>query len=245
MVSCAGEFMDRAINLETIAEPRVARLGAVLLDLDGTLLDTAADIAEAVNRTLADYGLLPLQADQVRQFIGLGIAHLMRQVLALSQLGGAPTHAEAIARFDVHYTDTNGKLACAYPGVFAGLDALAAEGWKLGCVTNKPQRFVDPLLEATGLGKYFACVVCGDSLPTMKPSAEPLLHACRALDADPARSFMIGDSLHDVRAARAAGMPSYVVPYGYCAGRDLATLLQSPTVSRLDDLAPLLAASQP
>jgi len=218
--------------------------GAVLLDLDGTLVDTAPEIAEAANRMLAEFGLPPLQVLRIRRFIGRGVAHLIRQVLAASRLSGTVTEATAIARFDVQYARINGTSARVYSGVFAGLDALTAADWKLGCVTNKPQRFAEPLLTRTGLGKYFGTVVFGDSLSTMKPSAEPLLHACRALDADPAQSLMVGDSLHDAQAARAAGMPCYVVSYGYGGKRSIAALVRGQIVSNLEELPARLATQR-
>jgi phosphoglycolate phosphatase len=216
---------------------------AVLLDLDGTLLDTAPELAEAVNRMLADFALEQLPVAQVRQYIGRGVGSLVRQVLVAAS-DGAPAPEAAQARFEVHYAAVNGTMAQAYDGVVQGLEALLAGGWRLGCVTNKARRFAEPLLARTGLAPYFGSVVCGDTLPTMKPSPEPLLHACDALAAAPVHSFMVGDSMDDVRAAVAAGLRVYVVPYGY-SGKDSAEILrQERVLSRLDQLPERLAAER-
>ncbi len=236
--------MESGIEPAPASLSRSKRRGAVLIDLDGTLLDTAPEIAQGVNRMLADYSLAPMELGHIRRLIGGGINNLLRQVLDQAQQSDAATRAEAVARFDGHYADVIGTMAQAYPGVVAGLDGLLEGGWKLGCVTNKSQRFVTPLLDRTGLSKYFGCVVCGDTLSTMKPSAAPLLHACRALATDPAHSCMVGDSMHDVGAARAAGMRAYLVPYGYRGQDDLATLLDVDLISGLDQLPALLAARQ-
>ena len=220
--------------------PLDERAGAVLIDLDGTILDTAGEIAEAVNRMLADYCAAPLPLPQIRGFIGRGVPHLMGEVLRVADGKVDVSHSEALARFEVHYAATNGTCARVYPGVIAGLEGLRADGWKLGCVTNKPNRFVEPLLERLGLRKYFGCVVCGDSLLEMKPSPLPLLHACSALGADPAQSIMVGDSLHDVEAARAAGMRLYVVPYGYSGKLGVTALPPERLIAALDQLPALL-----
>ena len=224
------------------AAPRGERAGAVLIDLDGTMVDTASEIAEAVNRTLANYRAPPLPLPQIRDFIGRGVSHLIRQVLRIADRTCDVPHAEALARFEVHYAATNATCARVYPGVTAGLEGLRADGWKLGCVTNKPTRFVEPLLASVGLRKYFGCVVCGDTIPAMKPSPLPLLHACRTLGADPRQSVMVGDSLHDIEAGVAARMRLYVVPYGYTGEGAAAGLLRERVIATLDELPALLAA---
>jgi len=187
---------------------------AVLIDLDGTLVDSAPDIFEAVALTLRELGLSPLPFGTVRGFIGNGVPTLVRRVL---QASGAAGLDEGLARalFQHHYGSTNGLYSSVFPGVRDGLWALREAGCRLACVTNKPQDASAALLTIHGLAPCFELVVGGDTLDRMKPDPAPLLYACRALDADPARALLIGDSGVDVAAARAAGMPVYIVRYGY------------------------------
>jgi phosphoglycolate phosphatase len=187
-------------------------MGAVLIDLDGTLVDTAPDIAGAVNRMLQTLGAPALALETVTGFIGNGVPTLLQRVLAAS--GIAPSQ-HALTLFHRHYADTNGRDSRVFPGVVTGLSRLRDAGYRLACVTNKPQAATTTLLSSSGLAPYFDAVVGGDATPHMKPHAAPLLYACRLLDADPACSVMVGDSSVDVAAARAAGMPVFIVRYGY------------------------------
>jgi phosphoglycolate phosphatase len=187
-------------------------MGAVLVDLDGTLVDTAPDIAAAVNRMLHALGAPALALETVTGFIGNGVPTLVRRVLAAS---GTPPSRHALDLFQRHYTDVNGRYSRVFPGVVTGLARLRDAGYRLACVTNKPQAATATLLASSGLAAYFDAVVGGDATPHMKPHAAPLLHACRLLDADPACSVLVGDSNVDVAAARAAGMPVFIVRYGY------------------------------
>lgn len=192
---------------------------AVLVDLDGTLVDTAPDIAVAVNRMLLDCGAAPLAFEAIRGFIGNGVPTLMRRVLGASAAAHPDAErldeARAAALFHHHYRHANGRHGQVFPGVRAGLAALREAGCRLACVTNKPRAATDALLDIHALASWFEVVVAGDSLPQMKPSPEPLLHACRILGAGRAHCVLVGDSGVDVAAARAAGMPVYIVRYGY------------------------------
>jgi phosphoglycolate phosphatase len=196
---------------------------AVLLDLDGTLLDTAPEIAAAAADMLSELGLDPVAPGRVRDFIGRGIPDLVRRTLEAS-LGAPPDErrvGSAMKGFFFHYARRNGRSAVAYPGVFDGLDALRGKGFPLACVTNKTTQFTLPLLEATGLAGYFATVVCGDTGPRKKPAPDPLLLACDRLKVNPTHALMVGDSANDALAARAAGCPVLLVPYGYTEGVDV------------------------
>jgi phosphoglycolate phosphatase len=187
---------------------------AVLIDLDGTLVDTAPDIVEAVNRMLHDVGAPPLPFDTVRGFIGNGVPTLVRRVLR----AGASDYLDeelALALFQHHYRDTNGRYGQVFPGVREGLAALRRAGYRLGCVTNKFEAATAALLEIHGLASFFEVVVAGDTLDQMKPDPAPLLHACLGLGASHERCVLVGDSHVDVAAARAAGMPVFIVRYGY------------------------------
>lgn len=215
---------------------------AVLIDLDGTLLDTAADLAEAVNRMLADLGRAPLSAAQVSTYVGKGSEVLVHRALT-GHLDGRATEAEhqsALTIFLSHYAQTNGQFARPYPGVREGLVAMSQAGLRLACVTNKPQSFADPLLHGQGLAHYFEFVQGGDALPHKKPDPRPLLHAAQRLGAPPALTVAIGDSLNDAQAARAAGMAVFLVPYGYNEGVEVQSLEVDAIVDSLKSAATLV-----
>jgi phosphoglycolate phosphatase len=208
----------------TQALPR-SRTRAVLIDLDGTMVHTAPDIVEAVSRMLADFDQPPLPFDTVSSFIGKGVPNLVKRTLETAALDGRVDMDAALAVFDRHYRQTNGRFGHVYPHVAAGLRALARLGYRLACVTNKPEALAAPLLRMTGLAKDIEVLVAGDSIDSMKPAPQPLWHACRLLDADVKCSVLVGDSPVDVSAARAAGVPVFIVRYGY-GGPDGATALQ-------------------
>lgn len=193
---------------------------AVLLDLDGTLLDTAPELAAAAADMLAELGLEPVDAEVVRGFIGKGAAHLVQRTLQAS-LGKRPDERRTgygLESFFTHYELRNGRTAQPYPGVLEGLARLREQGKVLACVTNKPERFTAPLLAATGLDAFFRTMIGGDTLPRKKPAPDPLIEACARLGVVPAQALMIGDSANDALAARAAGSPVWLVPYGYLEG---------------------------
>lgn len=197
-----------------------APIEAVLLDLDGTLLDTAADIAQAMNAALIDLGNQPLPPSRIATFVGKGADRLVERALcdALDAPRHPPEFERARSLFDLHYERVNGTHAAPYPGVFDGLSAMRALGLKLGCVTNKPTAFSVALLERSGLAAYFSSLVCGDTLAKRKPDPLPLLHAAVELGVQAGATLAIGDSSNDALAARAAGMRVWLVPYGYNEG---------------------------
>ena len=193
----------------------------MLLDLDGTLLDTAPDIAAAANAMLAEQGLAPLPASTVRDFIGSGMSKLVERCL---QASGAAMHQEALQAFQKHYERVNGSAATPYPGVVQALERMRNAGLRLACVTNKAAAFTVPLLQKSGLAGYFAAVVSADQVGKRKPDPAPFLHACRALGARPRESVVIGDSANDAQGARAAGCRVLLVSYGYSEGRDVRAI---------------------
>lgn len=202
-------------------------LDAVIIDLDGTMVDTLGDFAEALNRMLGDLELPPIAAQHIERMVGKGSEHLLRSVLnhVLGQMGKAPTaieiealYAHAWPSYQRHYLAINGHYARVYPGVEAGLQALRHAGLRLACLTNKPTSFALPLLRAKGLEGYFEQVFGGDSFDKKKPDPLPLLKTCEALQTAPARTLMVGDSSNDAQAARAAGCPVVLVTYGYNHG---------------------------
>lgn len=217
---------------------------AVLIDLDGTLLDTAPDLAAAANAMLAELGLSAIEPARVRDFVGRGIAVLVRRALAAA-LGREPEAAlleRAQALFAAHYERENGRAARPFPGVLEGLAAMRAQGLRLACVTNKHSRFTRPLLAATGLDRFFDAVVTSDMAGARKPDPAVFLHACRLLEVAPAETCAIGDSANDAEGARAAGCTFLLVPYGYREGRSLDEIACDGVVASLAEAARLLSA---
>jgi phosphoglycolate phosphatase len=215
---------------------------AVTIDLDGTLLDTIPDLAAAANMMLAELEREPLDVELIRTFVGKGITRLVERTLA----GGRDVSVEpelmarGLAIFERFYLEVNGRHTTIYPGVKEGLDRLRAEGFPLACVTNKSGRFTLPLLDMVGLAHYFKQVVAGDTLARKKPDPAPLLHACKALDVAPRDMLMIGDSLNDTQAARAAGCPVFCVTYGYNEGHDVRDLDSDALIDSLLDAMALI-----
>ncbi len=198
---------------------------AVLLDLDGTLLDTVGDIIAAANMMRATLGFAPLDAALIRNFVGKGIANLVAKTLkdAVGEVG--PTALKvAVANFERQYESCFSATSKPYPRVIEGLDALKAAGFRLGCVTNKAAKFTEPLLASTGLSGYFDIVVSGDTLAEKKPHPMPLRHAAAFFGIKADEMLVIGDSVNDAEAARAAGCPVFIVPYGYNEGVELRGL---------------------
>ena len=210
------------------AKPKFAfpvPLKAVLLDLDGTLLDTVGDIATAANMMRAALGFAPLDPALIKTYVGKGIANLVAKTLkdAVGEVG--PTALKvAVANFERQYDKCFGDTSVPFPGVIDGLNALRDKGFRLGCVTNKAEKFTLPLLEKSGLSSYFELVLSGDSLPEKKPHPLPLQHAAKFFDCNTAELLLIGDSVNDAEAARAAGCPVFIVPYGYNEGQELRGL---------------------
>ncbi|MEI7612931.1 MAG: phosphoglycolate phosphatase [Betaproteobacteria bacterium] len=207
------------------AEP--LSVGAVLFDLDGTLLDTIPDLHAAACGMLRDLGRPELDAETISHYVGRGIPNLVKRVLAGS-LAAADDHLpvpqEALDSFKRHYTRENGRHAVIYPGVLEGLKALKAKGFPLAVITNKAAAFALPLLEMTGLASYFEVVVSGDLLPKPKPDAMPLIWACGRLNVSPSDAVFVGDSVNDFLSARAAGCHVFLLPYGYNEGRKVQEL---------------------
>ena len=197
---------------------------ALLLDLDGTILDTARDLMTATNRTLAELGREPVSEAQVRGWIGDGVRALVRS--ALDATGGYDEGGldQAHERFMVHYGDCFADESAPYPGVVEVLEKAKEAGVPAAVITNKAAAFTEPLLEATGLRPYLAVVVSGDTVASKKPDPEPVRHALTQLGAEPGRSVLVGDSGNDVNAGLAAGCRVVCVTYGYNRGADVHSL---------------------
>lgn len=200
------------------------QVDAVLFDLDGTLLDTVNDLAEATNRMLADLARPQRTLDEVRSFVGKGIPHLVRRCLTDGSEASEREIDDAVQRFRHHYAEVNGSRSTVYPGIIETLDAMVARGLRLACVTNKAEAFTLPLIERMGIARYFSVVVSGDTLAVKKPDPAMVLHACELLGSTTERTLMIGDSANDALAARGAGVPVLLVRYGYSEGLAVDTI---------------------
>jgi phosphoglycolate phosphatase len=215
---------------------------AVTIDLDGTLLDTVSDLAAAANMMLAELERPPLAQAQIRTFVGKGIVNLVQRTLA-GHIDGVAEPAlmeRAMPIFERCYTQMNGRHTTIYPGVKEGLERLRTLGIPLACVTNKSTRYTLPLLDMVGFAPYFEQVVAGDTLARKKPDPAPLLHVCEGFGVAPRDMLMIGDSVNDTQAARAAGCPVFCVTYGYNEGHDVRTLDTDALVATLDEAARLV-----
>lgn len=226
--------------------PRFA-VSAVALDLDGTLLHTLPDIAEAAQRMLRELGRAEVDEARVRSYIGNGIPRLVKRLLT-GQAQAEPEPAlfqHALQSFQRHYAATFLQRPLPFPGVTEGLARMRAAGLHLACVTNKARAFTEPLLEAVGLASCFQLVLSGDSLPAKKPDPLPLLHIARCFETTPAQVLVVGDSDNDTRAARAAGCPVVCVTYGYRGEQSVRDLDCDAIVNdlieayRLIDVAPV------
>lgn len=204
--------------------PRPRSPRAALIDLDGTLLDTAGELAGAVNAMRQDLGLAVLDVARIASFVGKGAAVLVHRALTDSHDGRADEslHAQGLSAFKRHYERINGTQAQMYPGVLDGLAALRAHGLYLACVTNKPRDFAAPLLQRTGLAQEFEVLVAGGDTPRAKPYPDPFELAAQHLKLSAEQCVVIGDSANDAQAGRAAGMAVLLVPYGYSEGEPVS-----------------------
>ncbi|MGE4125561.1 MAG: phosphoglycolate phosphatase [Pusillimonas sp.] len=199
---------------------------AVLMDLDGTLINSIPDLADATNAMRVELGLPQLPLDVIVTYVGKGAESLVRRALSVhvDQTPDDALLAHGLALFKQHYSMVNGAKSAVYDGVLEGLAHLRDAGIPMAVVTNKPTEFTRPLLIACGLFNFFEHLVCGDTCTEKKPHPMPLLHACNLLQADPEKVVMVGDSANDALAAQAAGITMLAVPYGYNEGQDVQNL---------------------
>ena len=210
----------------------IPTLQALMIDLDGTMVDTMADFEAALNLALADIDLPKVDKSVVNIAVGKGSEHLVRTVLKHQltlpevQASGLvcdnttvdTMYEPAFLRYQYHYGRVNGQHAEVYAGVLQGLQAFQAKGLPMACLTNKPTAFAKDLLERKGLQGFFSHVFGGDAFPRKKPDPMPLLETCKALGTAPSHTLMLGDSQNDAQAARAAACPVVLVTYGYNHG---------------------------
>ena len=216
---------------------------AVILDLDGTLVDTAEEIALALNETLAGLGLAVVSLEAATALIGRGVHSLVER--AVEQVGATADLDRAVEIFEARYERLVATRATLFPGVKEGLDAMQAAGLKLGVVTNKPRLFTDKLLSYLDVGKMFDTVVAGDDGIRRKPFGDMLAAAAKKMGVGIDETLMIGDSDNDVLAARDAGCLVWCVPYGYNEGRPAESLECDRMVATVLEAARLLVKLDP
>jgi phosphoglycolate phosphatase len=212
---------------------------AVIIDVDGTMVDTALDFHAAVNRMRDDLSLSSQNVELVRSFVGKGFVHLIRSSLSadLSAAEVERLFADARTSFLRHYAEVNGESSVLYPGVIEGLQAMREKGLQLACVTNKQAVFALPLLEKMGVHSLFEAIYPGDALPRMKPDPLPMLTVIERFKLQPREVVAIGDSTNDTLAARAAGCWALSVPYGYNHGQSIHEADSDGIVETLLDAA--------
>ncbi len=211
-------------------------MAVVMYDLDGTLLDTAEEIAQAVNMTLAEFGHDAVDGAQVRNWIGHGTGWLMKTAWQNTQGPLDAPWDKVMERFIHHYEATAGTRSTAFPHVLETLQRARAYGVKQAIVTNKERRFTERVLEKHGLSDAFEMIICGDSLSVKKPDPAVIEHCLTELGATRGEALFIGDSEIDVTTARAAGVVCWVVPYGYNLGKPIADAMPDRIVQDIRDV---------
>lgn len=212
-----------------------------MFDLDGTLLNTAPEIANAANAMLTEMGLPTLPYAQIKSYIGEGAQMLIQRCLT-GALNGMPEPAfleKAQPVFFAHYAN-NVTDSLPFDGVQAGLEVLKQRNLKLACVTNKPEKFTRPLLEASGLAEFFEIVVSGDTLAKKKPDPIQLHHICAEFNVMEMEAMLVGDSATDIAAAQAAGCFIVTVPYGYNQGQPIDESQVDAMIRDLTELPSIL-----
>ena len=214
----------------------------ILIDVDGTLVDSVPDLAFCVDAMMQQLGRQPWGEAHVRNWVGNGVERLVRRALS-GTLDGEPEESEfqrAYPLFLELYAANTSLRSRLYPGVREGLDLLKAAGYKLGCVTNKAAQFTEPLLQDLGVYDVFSIVISGDTLSKKKPDPAPLLHGAEFFGCRPEQCMMVGDSVSDVRAARAAGFQIVCMSYGYNHGVDIRESHPDAVIDTLTEIFPLL-----
>nr|VFJ63730.1 MAG: phosphoglycolate phosphatase [Candidatus Kentron sp. FW] len=216
-----------------------------VFDLDGTLIDSVPDLARSADEMLRRIGMEPHGEAKVREWIGNGVERLARRALTC-EMDGEPDEAlfaRAYPLFLECYERYNGDHSTIYPGVPEALDFFAGQGIPMACVTNKFSRFTGALLRRSGLYERFGMVLSGNSLSRKKPDPMPLLHVAKHFGVAPSDALLVGDSVSDVKAARAAGFRIICVTYGYNHGLDIRTAEPDAVVDSLGELAGLFAVA--
>ncbi|MEO0442376.1 MAG: phosphoglycolate phosphatase [Pseudomonadota bacterium] len=193
----------------------------IIFDLDGTLIDSVPDLAQALQRAFRDLALPAVKPAEVRQWVGNGAAKLIER--ALRHVGAdVDAHQAALDGFLQHYSDCCADKTIAYPAVLETLDTLAKRGFTLAIATNKPRRFVAPILRHVGIDRYFSWIVGGDDVNHKKPDPDMLQRCMTQFEVSPKQTLMVGDSSNDIQAAHRANVLVAAVNYGYNHGQPIA-----------------------
>ena len=187
---------------------------AIIFDLDGTLVDSAEDLRAAVNRLFGELGLRPIEADEIKAMIGDGVLKLVERALVAANADPAQKDMLLPRFLEIYQANPATRTRC-YPGVAETLKVLQHRAFRLAVVTNKPVLATNKILEALSLSEFFPVVIGGDSLRKRKPDPAQLFEAAQQLGVNVDQTLMVGDNIHDVEAAHAAGMRCVAVSYGY------------------------------
>jgi len=214
----------------------------ILIDVDGTLVDSVPDLAFCVDEMLKQLDMATRGEERVRHWVGNGVDRLVERAL-VDDLDGYPDEdlkAKALPLFMDLYAENTCVRSSLYPGVREGMDYMKSAGYKMGCVTNKAAAFTIPLLKQLGIHDEFSIIISGDTLAKKKPDPLPLLHAAEFFAVEPSQAMMLGDSVSDVKAARAAGFQITCMTYGYNHGANIADAKPDGLIDSMVELQSLL-----
>jgi phosphoglycolate phosphatase len=217
----------------------------ILIDVDGTLVDSVPDLAFCVDEMMKRLGRPEHGEAKVRDWVGNGVERLVCRAL-IGQLDGEPDEADYERAYPIFlelYQQNTSQRSLLYPGIREGLDYLKQQGYRLGCVTNKAGQFTLPLLRDLGIHDDFEIIVAGDTLEKKKPDPLPLLYAAEQLGVKPENALMIGDSRSDVKAARAAGFQIVCMSYGYNHGEDIRNHHPDAVIDTLSEIRSILESA--
>jgi phosphoglycolate phosphatase len=209
-----------------------------MIDVDGTLVDSVPDLAFCVDQMMIELGLQLCGEERVRNWVGNGIPKLIERALIdkLDKESISKVYEVAYPIFLKLYSDNSAIRSRLYDGVKEGLDYLKSKGYLLGCVTNKAEQFTNPLLKKMGIYNDFRLIISGDTLDKKKPDPLPLLHGANFFNMQPNECLMLGDSVSDVRAARAAGFDIICMSYGYNHGNNIEDENPDLVIDSMDQL---------
>ncbi|NQY51420.1 MAG: phosphoglycolate phosphatase [Piscirickettsiaceae bacterium] len=197
----------------------------VLIDLDGTMVNSVPDLAWCIDEMMKELDMPAHGEEKVKNWVGNGVPRLIKRAL-IGQLYGEPDDpifAKAYPIFMNLYADNHSKRSLLYPHIMEGLQWLRDRNMHIGCVTNKDEQFTLPILKNLNIYNYFQIIISGDTLPSRKPNPAPLLHGAAFFGIAPKNAMMIGDSISDIKASRAAGFDIICLSYGYNHGIDIST----------------------
>ncbi len=235
-------FTVKPLLNKPLAEPCLVK--CILFDLDGTLIDSVPDLAVALNKMLVDIELSAVAEELAREWVGNGAAKLVERALCHHGINGdelKEIHTKALELFLAHYANCCADKTVLYEGVAEALAEFKHQKITMAIVTNKPRRFIAPILEHLAIDDYFALLLGGDELTHKKPHPEPLLHCIEALNMDACNVLMVGDSRNDIEAARAANIPVVAMNYGYNHGRPIEQDKPDCVFASMAELAKQLA----